>query len=315
MSRTLSATTVGVIFAYLLLTLHFSWALQPMSSLRQRLLSGAKSYGPVCMSDSPVVMELLALTGYGHMIIDHEHSPTHSSSGQALLQAIDAARFSSRNGQQQQHHITEPIIRVPDDDPTYMKKVLDSMRLPAGVLVPMVENAETARKVVAATRYPLQLSDGPGSIDGIRGCAVPFVRASGYGQNLDYMKHCQEDLLVMVQVETEKGVEAIAEIASVPGVDGVFLGPFDLSCSIGKVAQFEDAQVKELIRTAEQSVLETDCFLAGFKSGGRDLKRMFDDGYSLVCGSIDLGLLKEAARQDVESFENISGYGTESNSF
>lgn len=169
----------------------------------------------------------------------------------------------------------------------------------------MVEDAETAMEVVAATRYPLQLSDGPGAINGVRGCAVPFVRASGYGRNSDYMRQCQEDLLVMVQVETEKGVEAIPEIASVPGIDGIFLGPFDLSCSIGKVAQFDDVQVKDLIQNAEQSVLETDCFLAGFQSSGRDLEGMFNDGYSLVCGSIDLGLLREAAQKDVKSFESI----------
>lgn len=93
-------------------------------SLRQHLLRGGKSYGPVCMSDSPVVVEMLAHAGYGHMVIDHEHSPTDSSSGQALLQAIDAARAS-----------TAPIIRVDSHSPSYLKKILDSMRLPGGVLV------------------------------------------------------------------------------------------------------------------------------------------------------------------------------------
>lgn len=82
----------------------------------------------------------------------------------------------------------------------------------------MVEDAETAKEVVAATRYPLQLSDGHNAIHGVRGCATPFVRASGYGRNPDYMTQCQNDILVMVQVETEKGVEAIPEIASVPGM-------------------------------------------------------------------------------------------------
>ena len=274
-------------------------ALQEMKSLRQRLLAGAKSYGPVCMSNSPVVMELLAMAGYGHLIIDHEHSPTDSSNGQALLQAVDAARFHFNQ------HITEPIIRVPDQDATYMKKILDSLRLPGGVLIPMVEDAETAIKAVESTRYPLQLSDEPDAIDGIRGCAVPFVRASGYGRNPDYMRQCQEDLLVMVQVESEKGVHAIPDIASVAGVDGIFLGPFDLSCSIGKVGEFNDDQVQKLIQTAEQAVLKSDCFLAGFQSRGRDLKEMYDEGYSLVCGSVDLGLLGDAARKDVEAANAI----------
>ena len=267
-----------------------------MLSLRQRLLQGGKSYGPLCMSDSPVVVELLSLAGYDHLLIDHEHSPTDQKSGLGLLRAIDAAQTK-----------TEPIIRLPNDDPTYMKKILDSMKLPGGVLVPMVEDRETAEKVVAATRYPPQNIDSDPIINGIRGCAVPFVRASNFGNNLNYMKECQEDLLVMVQVETKKGVDAIDEISSVPGIDGIFLGPYDLSCSIGKVGQFHDPEVKELISQAEKAVVKAeDCFLAGFQSPGRDLKSMFDkDGYSLVCGSVDIGLLRDAARQDAQAARAI----------
>lgn len=251
------------------------------------------------MSDSPVVMELLAMTGYGHMIIDHEHSPTDSSSGQVLLQAMDSAAGIM-------HHRTEPIIRVADQDATYMKKILDSLKLPGGVLVPMVETAQAAETIVAATRYPRQTH---GDLNGMRGCAVPFVRASGYGIQMstqEYMRQCQEDLLVMVQVETPKGVEAIPEIAAVPGIDGIFLGPFDISCSIGKVGQFEDAEVQELMQKAEQAVRSTDCFLAGFRSSGRDLNTMFwDDGYSLICGSVDLGLLRNAAQRDATDANQI----------
>ena len=188
-----------------------------------------------------------------------------------------------------------------------MKKILDSLKLPGGVLVPMVEDKETAEKVVAATRYARQKNDTGPIIHGIRGCAIPFVRASSYGNNPNYMQQCQEDLLVMVQVESEKGVDAIAEISSVPGIDGIFLGPYDLSCSIGKVGQFHDPEVKALISRAEQAVLDSgECFLAGFQAPGRDLKSMFfNDGYSLVCGSIDIGLLREAARQDAQMFHNI----------
>lgn len=256
------------------------------------------------MSDSPIVVELLAMAGYGHMIIDHEHAPTGIESGQRLLQAMDAAAsFTSIR--------TEPIVRLPSHDPVYMKKVLDSMRLPGGVLVPMVEDAETARQVVRSTRYPMQQQQQgnddsrvqDASLYGIRGCAVPFIRGSGWGRNSDYVQMCQDDLLVMVQVETQQGVNAIPEIAAVDGVDAIFLGPFDLSCSIGKMGQFDDAHVQSLIRNAERAILESpsNCLLAGFRSPDRSLKEMYDSGYSLVCGSVDLGLLREAARQDVEA--------------
>jgi 4-hydroxy-2-oxoheptanedioate aldolase len=255
-------------------------------SLRKHLLSGGKSYGPVCMSSSPVITELLAFAGYGHMLVDHEHAPTNPSNGQVLLQAMDAAQTS-----------TQSIIRVDSHSSSYLKKVLDSMRLPGGVLAPMVEDVETAQKIVAATRYPPL---------GIRGCAYPFVRASGYGTDSNYLQKAQDDLLVMVQVETEKGVQAIEEISAIEGIDGIFLGPFDLSCSIGKVGEFDDPEVQALIKKAEQAVVQSECFLAGFRSGGRSLEKMFsEDGYSLVCGSVDLGLLRDAAQKDAQVANEI----------
>ena len=187
-----------------------------------------------------------------------------------------------------------------------MKKVLDSMRLPGGVLVPMVNDATIARDVVQAIRYPQQVwernsrrHDGGG---GIRGCAVPFVRATGWGQmdSETFLAKCQQELLVMVQVETRQAVEAIDEIAAVDGVDMIFLGPMDLSCSIGKMGNFQDKEVVNLIRMAEQKIRNSPCMLGGFRSPGRDLNEMFGDaGYSLVCGSIDVGLLSNAARADV----------------
>lgn len=269
-------------------------------SLRQRLLSGERSYGPLILSDSPIVAEILALTGYGHVVIDHEHSPTDVNSGQRLLQAIQSSdSIASHEGR----HYTEAIIRLPNHDPVYMKKVLDSMRLPGGVLIPMVDDGATAKAVVTSTRYPppYDLLSSSSRIEGTRGYTAPFIRATGWGRvNTDsYLKQCQEDLLVMVQVESEIGVLAIPEIASVEGVDAIFLGPFDLSCSIGKMGRFEDDDVKELILRAEESVLSSGCLLAGFQVAGRSVKEMFLRGYSLVCGSVDVGLLRDAARSDM----------------
>ncbi|EEC47265.1 predicted protein, partial [Phaeodactylum tricornutum CCAP 1055/1] len=213
--------------------------------------------------------EIMALAGYGHIVIDHEHAQTDVRSGQALLQAIQST-----------HSITPipatPIIRVPAHDQVYMKKALDTLRLPGGVLVPMVNDAATAYAVVQSTRYPLQL-------------------ASGWGASEKYAQQCQEDLLVMVQVETVAGVAAIPEIAAVPGVDGIFLGPMDLSCSIGKMGQFDDPEVAEVIAAAELAVNESQAFLGGFRSPSRSIRSMVEAGYAFVCGSIDVGLLRDAA--------------------
>mgnify|MGYP005847074141 CR=1 FL=1 len=143
--------------------------------------------------------------------------------------------------------------------------------------------------------------------------AVPFLLqelASGWGatkSNDEYLQQCQDDLLVMLQVETPRGVEAIDEIAETDGVDLIFLGPFDLSASASKMGQFDDPDVQDLIRRAEQAVIKSPCLLGGFRSPGRDLECMFNDGYSLVCGSVDLGLLREAARIDANTGKDATG--------
>ena len=274
-------------------------------SLRQHLLKGGKSYGPLFMSDSTIVMEVLALCGYGHIVIDHEHSATDVHRTLSLLQAMESSWQSiSRPSDTNHPRRTEPIIRLPGpNDAVYMKKVLDTLRLPAGVLVPMVEDVASARVVVEATRYPFSTgSSSSSSGGGIRGCATPFVRATSYG-NVDretYLKQCQHDLLVMVQVESPKAIDAIPEIAQLDGIDAIFLGPLDLSASIGKMGQFDDPQFTELLHQAEESILSQGCLLAGFRPPNQSLQSMFQRGYSFICGSVDLGLLKDAARADAK---------------
>jgi 4-hydroxy-2-oxoheptanedioate aldolase len=265
-----------------------------MLGLRERLLQNQKTYGTMLMmGDSPIAAELLASVGYDFMIVDHEHSATNIASGQSLLQAIDAANTD-----------TEPIVRLPGHDRVYMKKVLDSMRLPGGVLIPMVDDAETARDIVQSIRYPTQKWEQEVG-GGVRGCAVPFVRATGWGTAMksdEYLQKCREELLVIVQVETPAAVEAIDDIAAVDGIDMIFLGPMDLSCSAGNMGEFEDKHVKSLLQTAEQKVRDSPCMLGGFRPPGRELNEMYGNaGYNFVCGSVDIGLLRDAARADVES--------------
>lgn len=255
-------------------------------NLRRHLLNGASSYGPLLLSDSPIIAEIVSSIGYGHVIVDHEHSPTDIASGQRMLQALQGSP-------------TVPIVRLPSaNDHVYMKKVLDSLQLPGGVLVPMVEDAVTARSVIQSIRYPHQQQDS----EGIRGCAAPFVRATRYGAiPIDqYLRQLQEELLVLVQVESPQGVQAIHDIAAVDGIDGIFLGPLDLSASVGCMGHFDDPEFQRLLEQAEDSILHSGKLLAGFRSSGRDISEMFDRGYQLVCGSVDLGVLRDGCRRDYE---------------
>mmetsp|Transcript_73279 Transcript_73279/g.136950 ORF Transcript_73279/g.136950 Transcript_73279/m.136950 type:complete len:272 (+) Transcript_73279:57-872(+) len=248
-------------------------------SLRARLLNGARAYGLMLMSGSHIVTELLAGLGYDCLIVDHEHSPVDVSTGVGMLQAIAAG-----------DRLCTPIVRVPaPDDPVYLKKVLDTLKPPAGLLVPMVETREQAEMVVSACRYPP---------NGTRGCAHKYVRASHWGMDENYTTAAVQDILICVQVESAAAVDRISEIA-VDGVDAIFLGPFDLSCSVGKMGQFSDPVVQALLTRAEEAVLASGKLLTGFRSPDRDLADMYTAGYSLVCGGVELGVLRQAALADV----------------
>lgn len=286
-------------------------------SLRQQLLSNkhTKSYGPFLLSKSTSIAELLSYIGYNHIVVDMEHSPLDISSTVSILHAIESTNHHHNKNKNDNAIITTPIIRVPSyDDIANTKRVLDILKPPCGIMFPMIENAIQAQKAISSTIYPP---------NGIRGCAHPFVRASNYGNNNHYFHHtCNEDILKIVQVESREGIMNIPEIGMVDGVDCIFLGPFDISCSIGKMGQFEEGgEVMELIRYAEQLVRETSkkkyetnnnndsnnnndnghgLILGGFRSVGRSLTEMFSDdvGYQLVSGSVDLGMIQNAAKMD-----------------
>ena len=156
---------------------------------------------------SAMVAELIGHAGFDWLLIDTEHSPNELPAIVAQLQAMQTGTASA-------------VIRPAWNDPVLIKRILD-----IGVqslLIPFVETAEAAAAAVAATRYPP---------DGIRGVSTGS-RAAGYGRIKDYPNAAAAEICVLVQIETLKGVENIDAIANTPGVDGVFVGPADLSAPI-----------------------------------------------------------------------------------
>ncbi|MBX9244124.1 HpcH/HpaI aldolase/citrate lyase family protein [Actinotalea ferrariae] len=166
----------------------------------------------VC-SGSPVVAEICAGSGLDWLLVDMEHSPNGLESVLAQLQAVAA------------YPIT-PVVRVPSNDPVMLKQVLDLGA--QNVLVPMVSSAAEARAAVEAARYPPR---------GRRGVGSALSRSARWNRVENYLADADEHVSLLVQVETADGVEAAGEIAAVDGVDGVFVGPSDLSASMGLLGQ------------------------------------------------------------------------------
>lgn len=162
----------------------------------------------VC-SGSPVAAEIAAGSGLDWLLIDMEHSATSLETVLTLLQVTAA-------------YPVTPVVRVPTNDPVVIKQVLDLGA--QNIIVPMVSSADEAREAVAATRYPPE---------GIRGVGSALARSGRWNRVSGYLTDADAHVSLTVQIETTAGVANAAEIAAVEGVDAIFVGPSDLSASMG----------------------------------------------------------------------------------
>jgi len=183
------------------------------------------------------------------------------------------------------------LLRVDSSRPESLKRALDLG--PDGVVVPHVASAEEARRVVRACRYP---HDG-----GVRGVAFPVIRASMYGTDPTYLAEYQGRTLVLPQIEDAAGVAEADGILGEDGVDGVFLGPLDLSSSVGHPGDVRHPDVAAATSAIEAAARRHGKLVCGFAAGGAgEARRLLGPGgYDLVAGAVDLGLLRAAAVADV----------------
>ena len=234
-------------------------------------------------SNSPVVAELMARMGFDFLTVDAEHAPVDLPLALSLFQAI-------RSGNPR----CEPIVRLPGTDYATTKRYLDAGAM--GVIAPLVNTAAQAREVVAAVKYPPL---------GQRG--VGFCRANEYGLNLEeQVAHANESTLVCVQIEHVDGVAAIEEILAVPGIDAVFIGPYDLSASLGVTGRFDHPDVVDAERRVRSA-----CAARGIALGIHVVQpdvdetvRRYHEGYRLLAYSLDITLLMAASRDGLRAIRD-----------
>ncbi|MEP9354694.1 HpcH/HpaI aldolase/citrate lyase family protein [Xanthobacter sp. KR7-65] len=194
----------------------------PRNAFKHAIHGGRQQIGLWSSLASHVTVEILAGAGFEWLLLDTEHSANELPMVLCQLQAC-------------MEHDVQPIVRPPLNDTVAIKRLLD-----AGVqsfLIPMVETAEEAAAAVAATRYPP---------DGVRGFAAAS-RASRFGRVKDYYRHAHEEICVLVQIESRRGMDNLEAICAVPGVDGVFIGPGDLSAAIGHLGDQNNEAIVTLI--------------------------------------------------------------------
>lgn len=239
----------------------------PINSFKQRLRSGDAQIGLWLGLADAYCAELVANAGFDWLLIDGEHAPNDLRGMLAQLQAV--APYPS-----------QAVIRPVIGDTALIKQVLDLGA--QTLLVPMVESAEQARQLVKAVHYPP---------NGVRGVGSALARASRWNSIPGYLDHADEQMCLLVQIENKEGLANLDEILSVEGVDGVFIGPADLSAALGHRGNPAHPDVQTIIEDAIVRIGKAGK-AAGILSADEKLARRYIElGAAFVAVGVDTTVL------------------------
>ncbi len=239
------------------------------SGFRRALFSGRPLIGTIVTLEAPAVAERLAEAGFDWLFLDGEHAPLDAARLQGILQAVGGR--------------CPCLIRVPAIDEVWVKQALDIGA--DGVIVPRIRSAEEARRVVDWCRYPPE---------GAR--SVGVGRAQGYGARLDdYLARANDEIAVVLQIEHADAIEALEDIATVKGVDALFVGPYDLSASLGVAGRVTQSAVTAAIERVAKACQRHRLSAGIFGVDAEAVKPWLTKGFTLIAVGIDTLFLGGAA--------------------
>lgn len=245
------------------------------AEIKRKLRAGEVSLGTWMSMAHPSIAEILAAAGYEWVVVETEHTAIDNSEVLPLIIAIERAG-------------AVPLVRLAWNDPIQCKAVLDSGA--AGVLVPMVNTREDAELAVKAVKYPPL---------GFRG--VGLARAQGYGERFaEYVANANDSTLLIVQIEHREAVRNIDEILGVPGIDGTFIGPYDLSMSMGLPGQLDQPDVVAAMRRVLEATrahgLAPGIHLVHPDRAAKSIARVQSEGYQFIALGTDILFLGDSCR-------------------
>ena len=250
----------------------------PPNTFKQAIAEPGARIGLWLGLGDPYTAELCATAGFDWLLVDGEHGPNDLRSMLGTLQAVAP-------------YPVHPVVRVPHGDAALIKQVLEIGA--TTLLVPMVESAEHARALVRATRYPPQ---------GMRGVGSGLARSSRWSSYPQYLHEANERICLLVQVETAEAMAQIDAIAAVDGVDGVFIGPADLSASMGHLGNPTHPDVRAAIDGAIGRILAAGK-APGILTVDEALARHYIAlGARFVAVGVDATLLARATRSLAAAF-------------
>lgn len=238
---------------------------------KQDLLAGKTLVGCWSSLANPITTEILGLAGFDWLLLDGEHSPNDLNTFMLQLMALKDSPSA-------------PFVRIQSNDPVQIKRLLDLGFY--NFLIPFVESADEAARAVSATRYPPH---------GMRGISVA-MRSNRYGTVKNYHNVIGDNIVVSVQIESRKAVEAIDEICAVDGVDSVFIGPSDLAAGFGHMGNASHPDVQSAMQhivARARAARKPIGILAPLEA---DARRYIEMGVTMVAVGSDQGLFRAATQ-------------------
>lgn len=243
----------------------------PVNAFKEALLDGETLFGLWVALGSPFSAELCAGAGYDWILIDGEHGPNDIPGIAAQLQA--AAQKPAHS-----------VVRIPIGETWIVKQALDIGA--QTLLIPMIETADQAEKMVKACRYPPH---------GVRGVGAALARASDFGRITDYLHTANREICVLLQIESRAGLANLEAIANTEGVDGVFIGPADLAADMGYLGNPGAPEVVTAVEDAIKRIKALGKPAGIMSSDPAMIERALVLGAGFVAVGSDVGLLSKAA--------------------
>jgi len=248
------------------------------NSFRRDLQARKQLIGCWVSLASNISTEILGYAGFDWLLVDGEHAPNDMGSFIGQLQALKDSSSA-------------PVVRPPWSEPVIIKRLLDIGFY--NFLMPWIETVEQARAAVAATRYPPQ---------GMRGMGTGH-RSNRYGYVADYFTTINDNISVMVQIESAKGVHNAEAIAAVDGIDALFIGPSDLSAAMGFMGQPNHPDVQAAMARVLAAGNKHEKAVGILAPVEDDARRYLEQGMTFVAVGGDVGLLRTASKGLADKFK------------
>lgn len=252
----------------------------PENMIKMKLNNGGRVIGSWSSIPSTVLIEIIAHSGLDFLVIDAEHGPLSMETVQEMVRVVHG-------------YATTPLIRVPANEPYLILRALDIGA--QGVHIPHVSTAEEARNAVKFSKY---------RPEGDRGYS-PFTRAGRFGLNgVHHAEQVNKNTLVVVHVEGIEGVRNLKEIIKIEGLDVVFIGPYDLSQSLGKPGQIKDSEVIKLVQGSAKLIENSGLVCGSFASDKDYLDILWDCGVRYLTYMVDSVIILDSYHNIVKDFNS-----------